>query len=404
MTESKLDSNIPSSLLTIAGYHEPIRHDRPINGRHGGGVLMYIAENLVFQHKLELQSEYYEHIWADIRINGTLFAINAFYRPPNESAADHQQFLETAENILRKLTSYDSAKYKVISSDLNFGNCYCKSPILNPKPLDSVAPDLFSSYGFQQLIDIPTRVTQNSVSLIDLIFANKPDDIICHGTLPKIADHDGTLVSFNTKSIKQKQNTKIIYDYQNADVQGLINYIKEYDFDNSVFSHPIIDQADVFSDILKQAFAQFVPSKTVVIRPTDQSWCNGFTRLLLRKKNRNYLLYKKCELDYQNLLKQPNPAPEIVTRLLNKKDKAHDKSRAAANDSAKANRRAKSAFTNTVNNTLRNPSLSVKKKFSILFKLMKNNKFCKVPPLVENNVTVQDPLEQSNIFNNFFAS
>ena len=122
LTESKLDSNIPSNLLTIAGYHEPIRHDRPINGRHGGGVLMYIAENLVFQHKLELQSEYYEHIWADIRINGTLFAINAFYRPPNESAADHQQFLETAEDILRKLTSYDSAKYKVISSDLNFGN------------------------------------------------------------------------------------------------------------------------------------------------------------------------------------------------------------------------------------------------------------------------------------------
>ena len=78
---------------------------------------------------------------------------------------------------------------------------------MNPKPLDSVAPDLFSSYGFKQLIDIPTRVTQISVSLIDLIFVNKPDDIICHGTIPKIADHDGTIVSFNTKSEKQKQKT-----------------------------------------------------------------------------------------------------------------------------------------------------------------------------------------------------
>ena len=35
---------------------------------------------------------------------------------------------------------------------------------------------------------------------------------------------------------------------------------------------------------------------------------------------------------------------------------------------------------------------------------MKNNKFSNIPPLVENNVTVQDPLEQSNIFNKFFAS
>ena len=32
------------------------------------------------------------------------------------------------------------------------------------------------------------------------------------------------------------------------------------------------------------------------------------------------------------------------------------------------------------------------------------NKLSNIPPLVENNVTVQDPLHQSNIFNKFFAS
>ena len=80
------------------------------------------------------------------------------------------------------------------------------------------------------------------------------------------------------------------------------------------------------------------------------------------------------------------------------------KSREAANDSTTANRCAKASFHNTVNDTLRNPSLSAKKKFSILLKLMKNNKFSNIPPLVENNVTVNDPSEQSNIFNQFFAS
>jgi hypothetical protein len=125
-------------------------------------------------------------------------------------------------NILSKLNSYDTAQYKIIASDLNFGNCYCKNPILSPKPLDSSAPDLFESYGFQQLTDIPTCIRLVSVSLIDLIFVNKPDDIICHGTLPSIADHEGTLVCFNTKSKKPKQKSKIIYDYKNADVEGLI--------------------------------------------------------------------------------------------------------------------------------------------------------------------------------------
>ena len=66
-----------------------------------------------------------------------------------------------------------------------------------------MAPDLFESYGFKQLIDIPTRVTLGSMSLIDLIFTNKLDNIISHGTLPKIAEHEGVLVSLNTQSKKK---------------------------------------------------------------------------------------------------------------------------------------------------------------------------------------------------------
>ena len=35
---------------------------------------------------------------------------------------------------------------------------------------------------------------------------------------------------------------------------------------------------------------------------------------------------------------------------------------------------------------------------------MKNSKFCSTPPLVENDVTINDPYENSNIFNTYFAS
>ena len=152
--------------------------------------------------RLDLQSKLYEHIWVDIKVNKKTLAINALYRPPNESLNSHQIFLETAENILTTLNNYEKADYKIIASDLNFGNSFCKNPILHPKPLDSTAPDLFESYGFKQLIDIPTRVTLDSMSLIDLIFINRSDDIVCHGTLPKIADHEGAVVSLNVKNHK----------------------------------------------------------------------------------------------------------------------------------------------------------------------------------------------------------
>ena len=45
ITESKLDQTIPINLLTIPGYHEPVRRDRNINGRDGGGVSNYISEH-----------------------------------------------------------------------------------------------------------------------------------------------------------------------------------------------------------------------------------------------------------------------------------------------------------------------------------------------------------------------
>ena len=109
LSESKLDQTIPNQLITIPGYHEPLRHDRNINGRHGGGVIMYIAQHLVFQHRSELQSDKFEHLWADVRVNGKIFAINGIYRPPNESALDHQNFLQTAEHILQQLSNYDKA-------------------------------------------------------------------------------------------------------------------------------------------------------------------------------------------------------------------------------------------------------------------------------------------------------
>ena len=34
ITESKLDQTIPTNMIKIQGYHEPVRRDRTINGRH----------------------------------------------------------------------------------------------------------------------------------------------------------------------------------------------------------------------------------------------------------------------------------------------------------------------------------------------------------------------------------
>ena len=146
----------------------------------------------------------------------------------------------------------------------------------------------------------------------------------------------------------------MVYDYSKADEKGLTNFIRDFDFENTVFSLPIKEQAENFSSILQGAFQRFVPSKTVLIRPNEQSWCNSFTRLLLRKKNRNYQLYKKANSRYINEQNKPDLREEVVCRLKLARDKALAKSRNSANQSTSANRRTKNYFFNSINSTMRN--------------------------------------------------
>ena len=119
------------------------------------------------------------------------------------------------------------------------------------------------------------------------------DDVLLRGTIPKIADHDGIFASFNIQLTKPKPTTKTVFDYKNCDMDGLIKYIQTYDFKSLVFNEPTKDQPEKFTDMLTEAFSKFVPSKTITLHLQDQPCSNSYTRLLLRKRNRNYQIYKK---------------------------------------------------------------------------------------------------------------
>ena len=69
------------------------------------------------------------------------------------------------------------------------------------------------------------------------------------------------------------------------------------------------------------------------LRPDDQPWSNTYNRLLLRKKYRNYLLYKKTNTDYPYLSNKTNSSSEILKRCLANRNKTFSKDRDSANDS-----------------------------------------------------------------------
>ena len=113
-------------------------------------------------------------------------------------------------------------------------------------------------------------------------------------------------------------------------------------------------------------------------------------------------LVKKANSDYLSATANPTSSAEVVTRLFRNKQNKFEKSRVAANESVKANRKAKTNYYNSVNGTLRNPKLTAKKKFAILLKLTKKNKHSSIPPISEKDEIIVDEKEKTNIFNKFF--
>ena len=81
------------------------------------------------------------------------------------------------------------------------------------------------------------------------------------------------------------------------------------------------------------------------MRPKDQPWTNTYTRLLLRKKNRNYRIFKTANTKYLNATNSLNSSEEYITQLLQSKNNKYQKAQESNAQSMYANKRAKNNFT-----------------------------------------------------------
>ena len=228
--------------------------------------------------------------------------------------------------------------------------------------------------------------------VLDLIFVDSQDLVEEYGILPEISDHAGVLLCLNVKQKIRKPTKKTILVYKDIDQDRLIDHIRSIDFQSTVFNLPVSEQADKFTEILKSCIKEFVPSKEITVKPNTIPWCNSYTRLLLRKKNRNYKLYREISEKYKRKTQEINCPQEVITRLLIKKDKIEKNYKTSSRKSLKVNRRAKNSFFNSVNSTMQNFDISAKKKFKILTTLMNNQELSSISTLISRRIHIFEAL------------
>ncbi|XP_073245687.1 uncharacterized protein [Porites lutea] len=219
INETKLDDSINSCEVQIPGY-EFIRRDR---NRQGGGVGFYIKTSINFGVRSDLNAPSLENLCIEIRKpNSRPFLIATWYRPPCSSI---DLFLPY-ESFLEKLDSLGLEYY--LLGDLNC-NLASAQYDLNTRRLCEIS-DLF---GLQQLITEPTRITESSSTLIDLIYTNYTDRVVCSG-VSHIGISDHSLIYVYRKlslTFPSKGHSTISYrNFQNFNRESFRNDIAQQDW------------------------------------------------------------------------------------------------------------------------------------------------------------------------------
>jgi len=161
-----------------------------------GGVGLYIHNSIPYKILNVNSITGSESLWLTINVNNVNIIIGLIYRKPNANLYDFLSCLDQTLNGLK----LDKNKL-ILLGDFNIDLNCTNNNVINYL-------SLLNSYNLNQLINIPTRFTKRSSTLIDHMFTNIDDFFINSGTITtSIADHLPIfLVCNNLKSHFTKSN------------------------------------------------------------------------------------------------------------------------------------------------------------------------------------------------------
>lgn len=279
VTETWMTDALSSDIVGMNGY-KFIRKDRG-KGSRGGGVAFYVKNHINFKMvTLDVENtDTIENLWIEISIGKFSLMLGVIYRVPNFS-------LNQSINIFDEMLSHISAsnQYVIVLGDMN----------INMFNLDNYVSACFDSYGFIQIIKDATRITHQSVTLLDPIFVSNNITVNNSGTVNAdlISDHHLVFCNIKVPPFKIKQKIVDFRDFKNFNEDMFFIDLNNIRWDE-VFYIPDLDQKIEFltNNILK-LFDTHAPLRTVRIGKPRAPWLTDVIRLMMKLRDRALKKYK----------------------------------------------------------------------------------------------------------------
>ncbi|XP_050512846.1 uncharacterized protein LOC126888543 [Diabrotica virgifera virgifera] len=279
VTETWLNGDISDEVSEINNYTF-IRQDRLLNA---GGVGIYIKNGLHFSVILQECKPFIEHIWIKITQNHNVLIMGIIYRPPGSS---HREFLDYFEDLLPQFYAQSGkivflGDFNIDQLDVNFS-------------YTSQLNNIFESFDIKQLVNEPTRVTDRTSTLIDLICSSFDGVFDVENLDINISDHFLTCCKIkfdkpppNNVSFTYRALSRINFEEFQRDLEGASLH-------NLYLINDIDEKVTFLTNTLLGIFDKHAPLRTCTNKQKPYCpWITDNIRLMQKMRNQALNRYRR---------------------------------------------------------------------------------------------------------------
>ena len=279
VSESWYNSTVSNAEIEMVGY-KVTRLDRL--DETGGGVCVYTRASLKVKRLKDISrisESGFHQLWIQIQLNRLKsFVLCVTYRPdycPVSCFVD-----DFMDNYSQALTL---GKPLLITGDLN-----CN--LLEPGCSEAVALlDFCKGVNLTQLINEPTRVTETSSTLLDVIITSNTNLVECSGVLPcHISDHYLVHATLKLKVSQLPPRFVKMRSFRHYDGQQFVADLDRIPWDEVALVDDASEMLDQFNNKFIEVLDTHAPVKTIRIKHRCCPFVDAEIQDLIR--NRNVLL------------------------------------------------------------------------------------------------------------------
>ena len=363
--ESWLHSDIEDNEIKIDGY-KIFRRDRDsVVKSRGGGLLIYVQDNINVIEISESLSFNIECLWIKVLGEHKNLNFGLYYRPPNSNESDDLEMF----NSIRKLMDLDG----IVIGDFNY-------PKINWKLLCSdIQNDKFLKLVADKFLIQHVKFNTRGENILDLVLSTDKSLLEVELDHPlSNSDHNSLLITVNLP-IKENNVTRDgYYDYKNGNYEKIIQELNLVNWSEFFLDDDVNGNWVLFKNKIESLVNLYVAWKNCkVVNKSNAKWMNGKIARLINIKGKKWKKFNKTG-NFSSW---------------------HD-FKVARNKLCSSIKKARKNYELKLSSNINNNS----KEFYAYVNSKKSKNDTNITLKLENGEVISEPIDVANSLNNYFAS